>query len=62
MVKANSVPEILLRAGRIVQPLAAPRVDRNAPKRGPEEAGPTTAPGDKKKMNRTITGNKKHKK
>ena len=59
VVKATSVPDILLRAGRIVQPLVIPKGANNiaAPKKIPEEGV-----SEKKKMQRTITGNKKHKK
>ena len=57
-MKANSVPDILLRAGRIVQPIIIPKgTAKQAAKTVPEEGAP-----EKKKMQRTITGNKKHKK
>ena len=56
VVKATSVPDILLRAGRIVQPLVIPKNVKKAEKKIPEEGTVV------KKMNRTITGNKKHKK
>ena len=59
VVKATSVPDILLRAGRIVQPLVISKGANNpaVPKKVLEEGV-----SEKKKMQRTITGNKKHKK
>jgi hypothetical protein len=58
VVKATSVPDILLRAGRIVQPIAMSKAQTNAAKK----EKPPPDDGDKKKMNRTIKANKKHKK
>jgi Utp14 protein len=58
VVKATSVPDILLRAGRIVQPIAMSKAQTNAAKK--EKPPPDDV--DKKKMNRTIKANKKHKK
>lgn len=51
------MPAVLLRAGRIVQPIAMTKNQANAAKKevAVEEV-------EKKKINRTIKSNKKHKK
>lgn len=56
VVKANSMPDILLRAGRVIAPITISK-SQAAKQSQPEGAAP-----EKKKMQRTITGNKKHKK
>lgn len=51
------MPTVLLRAGRIVQPIAMTKNQVNAAKK---EAGVEEV--EKKKISRTIKSNKKHKK
>jgi hypothetical protein len=51
------MPTVLLRAGRIVQPIAMTKNQENAAKK---EAGVEEV--EKKKISRTIKSNKKHKK